>query len=240
VLAFGLAALTSGCFSLDGQFEVAKDDTVSGTIVVTLADKTVDALVKRSKLDAKEVVNQLKAEVEASAKEAFQGSVEVSEHDADGYQGFQVTLEQVALSNFSSGQDGTLALTHSDGEFSLTGELDVASFTHAMLAFYDDSDGSLKAALADVKPTVSFKFPGRVLTTSGTAKGHTATFALSLDGPTPIEATAKDSTPIWWLIAAVAQFVGAAAVAAVALLRLELRRKRHSPKEDQQCPSPMP
>ncbi|MDR3359613.1 MAG: hypothetical protein LBO20_02965, partial [Bifidobacteriaceae bacterium] len=230
-----MAALMGGCFKLDAQFEVTtedKKDTVSGTVVFALADKAFNLVEEATEIGQSDLLESLEDEVKASAEDAFGTSGQVTEYDAEGHQGFQVALAGVPLSKFGAGQDGDLAITHADDQFKLSGYLDVGSFARATIdsigadEFADvEAQAALSKLLDKASATVSFTFPGKVLSTSGTADGKTATFQLSLEGPTKIEAIAKDS-PFPWMAIIIVVAVVALAAAAVVLIRVRRRRPR--------------
>lgn len=182
VAAAALLFSVAGCMTVDGQLEVASDDTVSGAFVVAieraaLADSTTTTEEEfLAKLGEWNPVQQLPAG----------GRAEVQPYIADHLLGKRYVYDKVPLSEFGSG--GTWRIQHVGDAYLVVGEVDFSG-----LAGYPGIDPAEASRGWDVSMRITF--PGRVRSANGKISGRTVTWTPALAKRTRLAAEADDGSP---------------------------------------------
>ncbi|MCL1897310.1 MAG: hypothetical protein FWG16_00595 [Micrococcales bacterium] len=197
VLAGCLAAVAGGCVRANGSFVVSEQDMVSGSVVMAVSDKSLEALANASAQSLDQLTDQIVFDVASTIGQM--GSQTATEPYAkDGYSGAKVTFTDANLSDLDGGAYGIgIQLTHSDNQFLLAGRIDLPT-PEDYLGYPATIAGLESVDAASIG--LDFTFPGKVTTSNGTAQGNSVSWSIALGQVTEINAVAQDSVasqPPW-------------------------------------------
>ena len=208
---FAAALALSGCIKLDSDMKIAKDDTFSGSVIVALNAKAFESLgMKKSELK-KQMNDSLKT---SPLPTGIKGATKV--YEKGDWIGTEAKIESAALSLLpkllsSAGStasavggsgENTLKVTHVNGKFVVSGEMDLSSSSGSRegtgkkgTPTTQSIEPDLSALMAGFKPEIRIKltFPGKVLSGSGKIDGKSITWSPEMGKKTPLKAEAKDS-----------------------------------------------
>jgi len=231
--AAGLLALAgSGCVRATAEFEVAKDATIGGSVVVAVSDKAINALTADTSQDPSQVKDWITEQVTGSFEPMAPGA-KAAAYSQDGYTGVKLTFEDVDINDFGAGPDGIdLTVEHDQGEFKLAGQVQLPG---ADDFFGGAVDPASLGAASDATMSLSFTFPGPVTATDGAASGNTVTWDLKLGQTTQINAIAKDSAFPWLMVVIIAG--GGLIFVILVVILLVLVRKRSKAAKQADLPA---
>jgi hypothetical protein len=202
-----------GTFYADDTYDVVNRFTFEDQSLADYADamdKSVDAVLDDP------VLAQTFGGAEATCD-----NYTLERYSKDGYSGFAQTCLSLPISELNLMMEGAnQTVEHVDGRFTVTGSIDTAVIGLDQLPA--DTEFAVTA-------TITYIFPGKVLSSTGEIDGNSVTFDLDLTaGVIPIEVVASDGTdgsgglPGWVLPAA----IGGGVVLVLALALVLLRTKR--------------
>jgi len=193
----GLIAVTAGgCVRATGEFVVDQHDTVTGTVVLAVADKSLQALAGQSGQTTGELQSQIVDQVAASIGQ-LAAAATTETYAADGYSGAKVTIPAISLSEFGGNASIiSLDLTRSEKQFHLTGQIDLPT-AEDLLGYPATIDGLEPANTARI--SLTFTFPGPITASNGLVDGTKVTWNAKFGEVTHINAVANDSFSSWTL-----------------------------------------
>jgi len=200
-----LALLCTACVKGDVDLTVRADDHVDGTIVVAVDRSFLPA----DPAAASALVDQVRSRAYAGTPS---GATREPYADAR-YVGSRVTIRDMSLLDFDRGTTGGgLKIVHEGGRFKLTGTVDTAGLAPAPGTL---PTADQRRAAASFAVAVRVTFPGRVVSTNGSADGDTVTWRPRLGERLELTAEAEDGTGPGWttLVVAILVLVAAAALA---------------------------
>jgi hypothetical protein len=192
-----LAIALTGCMKLDMTLELNNDDTVDGTMIFAF-DKSVAGFM------GEEFDTMMDGMVEDTTDMPEGATAEPYEDDT--YEGAEYTFTGSPLSEFN---DEDMTITHEDGEWELTGTMDL---TEEEVGSQDDlGDFGDISEMADFDVRIAVTFPGEVLETNGEVDGTTVTWRPTFGESAEMHARAGESgggsgdgLPAWlWIVIAV-------------------------------------
>lgn len=217
-----LAALTlvafalTGCMKVDMNVTVNTDDTLDGTMIVAV-DKSMLALSGKSPEDAFKNAKEISDLPEGSRAEAY---------DDGKYYGQKIIYDNLPFTAFNSGKKGAPAITHNDGRYTFSADMNTAGSNlgpQAQLA---------APLLSSIKIKFVITFPGKVIEhdESAIVSGNTVTWNVRLGEDNKLRAVAEEgSTFPWLVVAVVGGGLGLLVIAGIVLLALWLRRPTPAP-----------
>jgi len=221
VAAVWLLVTASACVRTVAQFEVSDNDTISGSLVVAVPDRAIEALTAETDQTADQLVDWISEQTTGSIGPMVPGAKAETYHQ-DGYRGTKLVFDGLDIADFGRGPEGTdLVLTHEDGQYQLTGRITLPTIED----FLGGSASLVDQGLAgNTSLTLTFTFPGPVTATDGAASDNSVTWDLKLGQTTQINAVANESVFPWLLVG----IIGAGSLVLVLLLAalVVLLRKR--------------
>ena len=151
---FAVLVLTTGCYRLTGDLKVTADDTVSGSMIIAVAEASIS---EAPDLNAKNFA-------ETYLKDAT-FEYQVSDYKADGYQGVTVTFDHVAYADLNF---GTASKKFGSLQFKRVGDNIV--FDATLETVNATSNGPAMPGVLVAKPDIRFslEIPGTIKATNGT------------------------------------------------------------------------
>jgi hypothetical protein len=178
-----LVALTlTGCVRLDLRTTLTDHDTADGTLVIAVAD------------DAAGMFGGEPADVWAEYKDTVVGDIPstVTEepYAEDGYTGSRYVFDDEPVETLATISDGDLRVTREDGEYVVSGVLDLSRRVEGIEKVPEGTLGSVDAS-------IELTFPGPVTEANGEIDGSTVTWhpdaeqatRLSARGMVPVQGT---------------------------------------------------
>ncbi len=162
-LCIPLAFLLIGCVKMDIALTVNKDKTMSGTVVLALAD-SIAGLDSGGGSSGTSGTGRLDNLVDQKAK-----GVTVSKYHQGGFMGEKVTFDHSPLKAFSSAsqKDGSFAIAVKGNKAFISGVMDLSS-TGTLSSNSSPMDDALtKAMFASAQIRISVTFPGKVIESIG-------------------------------------------------------------------------
>lgn len=210
-----VALLSSGCVEANVDLTVRADDHVDGTIVMA---------VDRGFLPADPSgAAALVAEVRRRTYEGTPSGARREPYSDANYVGSRVTITQMSLLDFDRGTSGDgLKIVHQGHRFRFQGTVDTAGMAPANPR---DASPAARRAAASFHVLVRVTFPGRVVSSNGTATGNTVTWRPRFGDKLLLTAEAEDGSGVdwWWPALGVLAVV---AVAGAVLVRAARSRRR--------------
>lgn len=203
-----LAVLT-GCMRIDMDLTLNPDDTMSGSIVMAVAEGTGESFG----ISDEELYEQMFSETDSGFPQG-----EVEEYSQDGYIGQKMTFTDEPFEEFSADTDGMQIYRDGDDYVVESNE----SFTEGT---------DVSQLPTDAEATLSVTFPGSVDETNGMLEGTTVTWNLFEDQEALYargSASADVAFPVW-LILLIGLAVG---VLIGVVVWLTLRRRSNSTTSD--------
>jgi len=193
-----LTFLLTGCFKLDMALTVNKDRTISGTVIVAMAD-SLDALGASSPTSGGTGINDLNNLIDKNSK-----GVTVAKYHQGGFTGDKYTLEHAPLSAFSAmaNQGERFAIRMNGNVATVSGTLDL-SMTGAQNADANSLFGAdlMKGLFSTAQMRIAVTFPGKIIKSTGviSADGHTVTWKPVIGEKTDLSATIALDTPMKYI-----------------------------------------
>ncbi|MCL2804180.1 MAG: hypothetical protein FWD29_09580 [Micrococcales bacterium] len=177
---FGLAAFVlTGCMKMEANFDIKADDTVDGTIIMAYSDDALEQMAAMSGTTTDDLLSQMDPEQMAGG---FTGSMadntEVEPYSQDGYTGSKITMKGQSLDEMNDGGDpDSLSIVRQGDKFVMSGKLDMSDsdFSSTMDQLRAQSP-ELAASFEDISFTLTFTFPGPVISSNGQINGNSVTF----------------------------------------------------------------
>ncbi|MEU7826193.1 hypothetical protein [Catellatospora sp. NPDC049133] len=213
VLALAAFSL-SGCMKLDMNMTVNSDDTVDGTIIMAL-DKSVLQLSGKSPEQAFDDAGDSLAELPKGAK------TEV--YDDGKYYGKKIIYDDLPLTEFNTGEKGSPSITHANGKYVFTADLDTGADGLGPQA------EMVKPFLSSLQITFAVTFPGKVIEHDAKAvvDGNTVRWNVALGGKNELRAVAEEGSAFPWLVVAVVGgALGLAVIIGIVFLAVWLTRRK--------------
>ncbi|WP_029088381.1 LppM family (lipo)protein [Brevibacterium album] len=227
IVAALLALVLSGCVKLNADFQIAADETVSGSLAMLVDPRAFEDLgqpVDEAELD--------RSVAEMQNDPSVPDGVTVEKLiDDDGYMGMLMTFDRVPAEEFSTGSATSefggpsmegISVSSADGEISFEMSNPVAEAGgEAGMGM-----GSMRTAFDEARVSVSF--PGAVIDAEGAEiSGKTATWDLRDFEGDFLSATANASGFPWWVVfVIVGAVVVLGAAALIVFLVLRSRKKQ--------------
>jgi hypothetical protein len=184
VVAAGLLAavcfLLTGCLKIDIGLTVHSNDTVSGSAVLAI-DRRVAALTGQTE---DEIIRSM---TENSATQLPPGA-RTERYTDETFIGVRVIFDNMSLSTFNSGSAGPedLRILHADGQFRVTGSMDLSEV---------DLSSPGNQSLADSFQTrVAVTMPGRVIEHNGELDDRTVTWHPKAGERTDMRVVSEESS----------------------------------------------
>ena len=198
-LAAVLVGTLSGCFTFRMDLQLRTDDTVDGSIVLAFDEQAVEqAGGQKALIDA--LIDGAASFVD---EPSAGGAVEVREYRDDRRVGVEYVLSAVpigdfnteagarsdALREFSIQRVGDTFVV--DGKVNVGALVGTANSGSTTAGTTDGTTAGTTEALDDADLSISLTFPGTVLESNGTVKGHTVTWTPSVDSAFVISAVGE-------------------------------------------------
>lgn len=214
-----LALLLSACIKLDMNLTVNEDDTVDGTIIFALNKQ----LIELSGQSAEDLLGS-EGPIPTDAE-----GVSTQPYEDDEFQGQEVTLDSVALSQFNQESDDadSLRIVHRGDTYVVSGALDLSSAGTSGATGASGFPGA-DQIFDSAQMKLAITFPGEVLESNGQVDGNTVTWVPEVGERLELRATASatgggsSSTLMLLLI------VGAVVVALAIVLGVIVARRRQA------------
>lgn len=220
-LCLPLAFLLSSCIKLDMALTVNKDKTVSGSVILGLAD-SLASLGSNTGTSSVPATGGLDGLINNKAK-----GVTVSKYHQGGFTGEKVTFDHSPLSAFSSPiqKDGSFAIDIKGNKAFISGSLDLSSTGTQSSGTSSMGDAFSKAMFAGAEVRVSVTFPGKITKSTGeiSKDGRTVTWKPAFGGKTNLATTVALDSPMNFIPWAVG---GALLIALIIWLVLINRKKK--------------
>ena len=193
-----LTFLLTGCFKLDMALTVNKDRTISGTVIVAMAD-ALDALGTGSTTSGGTGINDLNNLIDKNSK-----GVTVAKYHQGGFTGEKYTLEHAPISAFSAmaNQGERFAVRMNGNVATVSGILDL-SMANAENAGANSFFGAdlVKGLFSTAQLHIAVTFPGKVIKSTGVISpdGRTVTWTPVIGEKTDLSATIALDTPMKYI-----------------------------------------
>lgn len=216
-----LVFLLTGCVKMDIALNVNKDKTMSGTVVLALAD-SIAGLDSSSNSTGTPGTGGLDNLVDKKAK-----GVTVSKYHQGGFTGEKVTFDHSPLKAFSSAsqKDGSFAIDIKENKAFISGAMDLSSTGTQSSASSSTDDALAKAMFASAQFRISVTFPGKITKSTGeiSKDRRTVTWNPTFGEKTDLATTVDLDTPMNFVLWAIG---GVIFIALVILLIILNRRKK--------------
>lgn len=162
-LCIPLAVLLTGCVKMDIALTVNKDKTMSGAVVLALAD-SIAGLDSSGGSSGTSGTGGLDDLVDKKAK-----GVTVSKYHQGGFTGEKVTFDHSPLKAFSSAsqKDGSFAIDIKGNKAFISGAMDLSSTGTQSSDSTSTDDALTKAMFASAQFRISVTFPGKITKSTG-------------------------------------------------------------------------
>jgi hypothetical protein len=190
-----LAFLLTGCFKLDMALTVNKDRTISGTVIVAMAD-ALAALDSSSSTSGGTGINDLNNLIDKNSK-----GVKVAKYHEGGFTGEKYILEHAPIRAFSAmaSQGERFAIRMNGNQATVSGILDL-SMTGAQNADASSLLGAdlVKGLFSTAQLRIAVTFPGRIIKSTGAISPdrRTVTWTPMIGEKTDLSATIALDTPM--------------------------------------------
>lgn len=221
LLSVPLVFLLTGCVKMDIALTVNKDKTMSGTVVLALAD-SIAGLDSSGSSSGTTGTGGLDNLVDKKAK-----GVTVSKYHQGGFTGEKVTFDHSPLKAFSSAsqKDGSFAIDIKGNKAYISGAMDLSSTGTSSSTSSSSDDALAKAMFASAQFRISVTFPGKITKSTGEISKDrgTVTWNPAFGEKTDLATTVALNTPMNFVLWAI---VGVIFIALVILLIILNRRKK--------------
>lgn len=158
-----LAFLLTGCIKLDMALTVNKDKTVSGSVILGIAD-SLASLGSSTGSSGTPAIGGLDGLINKKAK-----GVTVSKYHQGGFTGEKVTFDHAPLTAFSSSaqKDGSFGIDIKGNQAFISGALDLSSTGTGSSATSSTDAALAKAMFAGAQVRVTVTFPGKITKSTG-------------------------------------------------------------------------
>lgn len=192
--------MTTGCIKLEMDMTVAKDDTVSGTMVFALAKSVADLAEQSSEdQDSSEAVNPVTTDNLFANSE----NVVIEAYDDGSFVGTSYTFENIPLAQLAPevGDNSTLAIKRQGDNLVVSGVLDTSSEGES-LEENPLGDSFVEVITASTSIRITITLPGEILETNGVVDGQSITWTGKFGQKLDIQAVAVSplEEPINWLV----------------------------------------
>ena len=181
----------AGCAKMEMDITINENGTFDASIVAAYSDAALEQLAQATGMTAAEIMAE--ADADALASEftgVFEGEGTSTPYAQGGYTGTRVVMTGQPLSDLT-GTDLSIDLV--DNQYVLRGLMDLstADFDFGNLQSEIAAlSPEVASSMGDMQVTISFTFPGAVVSTNGQANGNTAYWNLTIGQVNTIEATA--------------------------------------------------
>lgn len=217
-LCIPLALLLTGCIKLDMALTVNKDKTMSGAVILAMADSIAALGSSTSPADT----GGLDTLINKKAK-----GVTVSKYHQGGFTGEKVTFDHAPLNAFSSAaqKDGSFAIDIKGNKAFISGALDLSSTGTQSSTSSPSDEALMKAMFAGAQIQIAVTFPGKVTKSTGeiSQDRRTVTWNPALGDKTNLATTVELDSPMNFIPWAIG---GAMLIALVAWLIILNRKKK--------------
>lgn len=221
LLSLPLVFLLTGCVKMDIALTVNKDKTMSGTVVLALAD-SIAGLDSSGSFSGTSGTGGLDNLVDKKAK-----GVTVSKYHQGGFTGEKVTFDHSPLKAFSSAsqKDGSFAIDIKGNKAYISGAMDLSSTGTSSSPSSSTDDALAKAMFASAQFRISVTFPGKITKSTGeiSKDRRTVTWNPAFGEKTDLATTVELDTPMNFVLWAIG---GVIFIALVVLLIILNRRKK--------------
>ncbi len=158
-----LAFLLTSCIKLDMALTVNKDKTVSGSVILGIAD-SLTSLGSSTGSSGTPTTGGLDGIINKKAK-----GVTVSKYHQGGFTGEKVTFDHAPLTAFSAAaqKDGSFGIDIKGNQAIISGALDLSSSATGSSQTSSTDDALTKAMFAGAQVRVTVTFPGRITKSTG-------------------------------------------------------------------------
>ncbi len=162
-LCIPLAFLLTGCIKLDMALTVNKDKTVSGSVILGIAD-SLASLGSSTGSSGTPSIGGLDGLINKKAK-----GVTVSKYHEGGFTGEKVTFDHAPLTAFSAAaqKDGSFGIDIKGNQAIISGSLDLSSSGTGSTATSPADAALAKAMFAGAQVRVTVTFPGKITKSTG-------------------------------------------------------------------------
>lgn len=229
-LCIPLAFLLTGCIKLDMALTVNKDKTVSGAVILGVAD-SLAALGSNSGSSGTPGIDGLDSLINKKAK-----GVAVSKYHQGGFTGEKVTFDHSPLTAFPSSaqKDGSFAIDIKGNKAFISGALDLTSTGTQSSSSSSADDALTKAMFAGAQVRIKVTFPGKITKSTGeiSQDRRTVTWNPTFGDKTNLATTVALDSPVNFIPWAIG---GILLIALVSWLIVINRKKKTSiPSSDEQ------
>lgn len=216
-----LVFLLTGCVKMDIALTVNKDKTMSGTVVLAIAD-SIAGLDSSGSSSGTSGTGGLDNLVDKKAK-----GVTASKYHQGGFTGEKVTFNHSPLKAFSSAsqKDGSFAIDIKENKAFISGAMDLSSTGTQSTDSSSTDDALAKAMFASAQFRISVTFPGKVSKSTGeiSQDRRTVTWNPAFGEKTDLATTVDLDSPMNFIPWAIG---GAIFIALVIWLIILNRRKK--------------
>ena len=162
-LCIPLAFLLTGCIKLDMALTVNKDKTLSGSVILGIAD-SLASLGSSTGSSGTPTTGSLDGLINKKAK-----GVTVSKYHQGGFTGEKVTFDHAPLTAFSAAaqKDGSFGIDIKGNQAIISGSLNLSSTGTGSSATSPTEAALAKAMFAGAQVRVTVTFPGKITKSTG-------------------------------------------------------------------------
>ena len=180
----------SGCFKLDMDMTVNDDDTIDGVVIFAIDQDLADMAGEEGGGEDSQLTEE----------DVPEGAT-IEEYDEDGFVGQKVTFDGVSMDelneSFSSEDDtggpSSWSLTHEDGEYRFTGDMDMSEMSGEGEGS-DELDFDPSVFMEGAKLRVAMTFPGEVVESNGEVDGNTVVWEPEIGETNEMTAVAEEGS----------------------------------------------
>ena len=154
-------------------------------------------------------------------------------YDDGKYYGKKIIYDDLPLTDFNTGEKGAPSITHANGKYVFTADLDTGADGLGPQA------EMVKPFLSSLQITFAVTFPGKVVEHDAKAvvDGDTVRWNVALGGKNELRAVAEEGSAFPWLVVAVVGGVlGLAVIIGIVLLAVRLTRRKAPPPRPTRMP----
>ncbi len=223
LLCIPLAFLLTGCIKLDMALTVNKDKTVSGSVILGIADSLASLGSSTGSSEAP-TTGGLDGLINKKAK-----GVTVSKYHEGGFTGEKVTFDHSPLAAFSSStqKDGSFAIDIKGNKAYISGSLNLANTGTQPSGTASMDDAFAKAMFAGAQIRIAVTFPGKITKSTGeiSKDGRTVTWNPTIGEKTNLATTVALDSPMNFIPYA----IGGALLIALIIWLVLINRKKPVP-----------
>jgi len=172
--------LLTGCLKIDIGLTVHGNDTISGSAVLAI-DRRVAALTGQTE-------DEIIQSMTENSRTQLPPGARTERYSDDTFIGVRVVFDNMSLSTFNSGSAGPedLRIVHTEGQFRVTGSVDLSEV--------DISSPATQSIADSFQTRVAVTMPGRVVEHNGELDGRTVTWHPKAGERTELRAISNEPT----------------------------------------------